>query len=366
MISRLDLLIGDPTIVKLCSWLLILFLFLNIRGAFQKGAIKGTGYFLLLIVMILYCVFYAPTSGDNYSSMNSYYLYLSGVDYEKLHFEKIYFYLMNLIPYGYVYYRFVVWGAACLLCVWLLKRMGVSAQIATLSILTFALPLLLYYQRAAFAYVLLYIALLCYVTKGESLSDNKLLRKNYRIVSILLLLCTLPFHTTMPVYVFLVLYSILIPKNKLGLAILIVSLIVFSSSLISNSISMLEFFQEETLETGLRSLENDSAIVGQNFMGSIAYFIHWLPLYCMLIYGIFRMVATPNHQTQFEKACLVNTLVLLAISIMFMPYSFTIQIKFRNVAMMPWSLYIASYYMRYSGSKACSLYALSTIPTFFI
>ena len=364
--SGLDSLIGDNTVVKLCSWMLVLFLLLNIKGAFKKGVRNGTGYLLLFIVMTLYCVFYAPVTGDNYASMESYYAYLSGVDYQTLHFERIYFYIMDLVPFGYVYYRLVVWGAACLLCVWLMKKMRLSAQVATLATLTFSLPLLLFYQRAAFAYVLLYVALYCYVSKGSLFESIPFFQKNFRLVSVALLICALPFHTTMPVFVLFLLFALFIPKDKLGIIIVVLCLILFSTSLVSNSIFLLRFFQDDTFETGLRTLENDSGIIGQNFNGTIAYFLHWLPLYCMLLYGVFKMVNTPDHQTQLEKVCLVNTLILIAISLMFMPYSFTIQIKFRNVAMMPWTLYIASYYTRNNGSLVCSLYALATIPTFFI
>lgn len=364
--SGLDLLIGNSTVIKLCSWMLVLFLLLNIKGAFQRGGRNGTGYLPLFVVMTLYCVFYTPVSGDNYSSMESYYSYLSGVDYEKLHFERIYFYIMDLVPFGYVYYRLVLWGTACLLCVWLMKKMGISAQIATLSVLTFALPLLLYYQRAAFAYVLLYVALLCYTSKGTLFESLPLFKRHYKLVSVGLLLCTIPFHTTMPVYALFLLVALFIPKDKIGLLLVLMVLIVFSTSLISNSISALGFFQEDTVETGLRSLENDTGIAGQNRIGSIAYFLHWLPLYCMLIYGLYKMVQDPSHQTNFEKVCLMNVLILIAISLMFMSYSYVIQIKFRNAAMMPWTLYVASYYMRYSGSQVCTFYALATIPTFFI
>lgn len=362
----LDYLIGNSIIIKACSWLLTLFLLLNIRGAFQRETRSGTGYFSLFLVMTIYCVFYAPTAGDNYTSMESYYAYMAGIDYEQLHFERIYFRIMDIIPFGYVYYRLVLWGSACLLCVWLMKKIGISGQVATLSILTFALPLLLYYQRAAFAYILLYVALYCFVSKGELFEAIPFLKRHYILVSASVLLCTLPFHTTMPIYVLFLLIALFIPKSETGLLFLFFGLIIFSSSLVPNSISMLKLFQEDTLETGLRSLENDTGIVGQNFYGALAYFLHWLPLYCMLLYGLFTMIKNPIHHTEFEKVCLINTFILIMLSTMFMSYSFTIQIKFRNAAMMPWTLYLASFYTRNSGSKACSLYAFATIPTFFI
>ena len=358
--NSLDYLIGNSTIIKACSWMLALFLLLNIDSK------NGTGYFLLFIVMVVYCVFYSPTTGDNYTSMESYYAYRAGIGYEQLHFERVYFYIMDIVPYGYVYYRLVLWGSACLLCVWLMKKMEISGQVATLSVLTFALPILLYYQRAAFAYVLLYFALYCFVTKGGGFEAVPFLKRHYIFVSAGILLCTIPFHTTMPVYVLFLLIALFVPKSETGLLFLILGLMVFSTSLISNSISMLKFFQEDTIETGLRSLENDTGIVGQNFNGALAYFLHWLPLYCMLLYGLFFMVKSPCHHTYFEKVCLVNTFILIVLSIMFMPYSYIIQIKFRNAAMMPWTLYLASYYTRNSGTRACSLYALATIPTFFI
>ena len=153
---ELDYLIGNNTINSICRGLLVLFVLLNITSAFKKKYKGGTGYQLLFVLMIFYCVFYSPDVGDNYTSKNTYYLYQQGVDSSELHFERLYFLIMDIIPFGYVYYRLFLWGAACLLFIWLMRRMKIKSQIATLSVLTFALPILLYYQRAAFAYVLLY------------------------------------------------------------------------------------------------------------------------------------------------------------------------------------------------------------------
>ena len=365
--SDFDVYIGDSTIIKYCSWLLVIFLLLNAKNAFQKEARGGTGYVLLFIVMTLYCVFYCPESGDNFFSMANYYSYLDGTDWEKLHFERIYFYIMDYIPYGYVYYRLFVWGVACLLCVWLMKKMEIKSQIATLSVLTFALPILLYYQRAAFAYVLLYVALFCYESKGDLFVDTlPFVKKYYVLLSVVLFLCVIPFHNAMPIYLTFLLCALLTPKNLIGLVALGLGLYIFSESLISNSISLLEFFREDTIETGMRSLEGDTAIIGQNFNGALVDFLKMFPLYAMLVYGLYMMIQYPNHQTDFEKVCLVNTFILLLISTMFMEYSYTIQIKFRNAAMMPWTLYVASYFTRYSGGKVCSAYAITTIFTFFI
>ena len=99
--NSLDYLIGNSTIIKACSWMLALFLLLNIRGAFRRDSKNGAGYFLLFIVMVVYCVFYSPTTGDNYTSIESYYAYRAGIGYEQLHFERVYFYIMDIVPYGY-------------------------------------------------------------------------------------------------------------------------------------------------------------------------------------------------------------------------------------------------------------------------
>lgn len=362
----LDYLIGDASVSSFCKWLLIIFLVLNISHAFQNVTKKGTGYFLLFVIMLIYSVLYSPETGDNFTSMGNYYSYLNGTDIKNLHFERIYFYIMDLVPFGYVYYRLIVWGAACLLCVWLMKKLEIKSQIATLSILTFALPILLYYQRAAFAYVLLYVSLLCFLTNGSLLGKLPIYGKYYKLISVALLLCTIPFHTTMPIYVTFLLCALFVPKNRFGMLVLCAGLLLFSLSLISNSISLLELFKEDTVETGMRSLDGDTEIVNKNINGVMADFLHWLPLRAMVLFGLYKMLRYPGHQTTFEKVCLVNVFILLAVSIMFMQYSHVIQIKFTNAAMMPWTLYIASYFNRYVGSKTCSYYALATIFTFFV
>lgn len=364
--SGLDSFIGNDSLTLFCELLLMFTLVLNIGNAFYKNVKIGTGYLMLFLVMVVYCAFYSPEVGDNFSSMESYYDYLNGVDRDNLHFERIYFYIMDLIPFGYIYYRIFLWGSACLLCVWFLKRISVNSHVATLSVLTFALPILLYYQRAAFAYVLIYVALYCYISRGDLIKHNRLFKSHYRLVSVMLLLCALPFHRAMPVYVAIALLSLLVPKNKIGIACLVIGLVAFSFSALSNSILLLDFFSDDTRETAMVYLDNDTSLLGQNFNGALANILRLMPLYIMLIYGMYKMIKTPNHFVEFEKLCIVNTLILVFISYLFTDTSFSIQIKFYNAAMMPWTLFLASYYTRNRGSMICTMYAVATIFVSFI
>ena len=190
---------------------------------------------------------------------------------------------------------------------------------------------------------------------------NGFFKKKYLFTFIILLLCAIPFHRTMPVYIAVLLIALFIPKNKLGLVLLVISIVVFSFSIGTNATSVLNLFQEETRETGAFYLENSSAIEGQNLNGWIVYFLQLLPLICMMIYVLIKMIKMPKCLTEMEKICVVNTLILMAISFLFLPISFPIQIKFRNAAMMPWTVFLASYYTRNSGRKECSYYALATI-----
>lgn len=364
--SVLDTFIGNNSLSLFCETLLFIVIFLNIANAFYRNVKLGTGYLMLFFVMLVYCVFYTPETGDNFSSMMSYYDYLNGVDTEKLHFERLYFYIMDLVPFGYVYYRLFLWGAACLLCVWFLRKININSHIATLAVLSFALPILLYYQRAAFAYILIYVALYCYISRGDLIKNNKFLQGRYRLVAAILLLCTLPFHRAMPVYVVIAIISLFIPKNKQGIFLLIIGLLIFSVSAISNSLLLLDYFSEETRDTAMVYLDGDTSIVGQNFNGALANFLRLLPLYIMLIYGMYRMVKTPKYFVDFEKVCIVNTLILIFISYVFSSSSFSIQVKFYKAAMMPWTLFLASFYNRNRGSQVCSVYAFATLLTTFI
>lgn len=364
--ASLDYLVGDERVLFFCRWMLITFLLLNLPYAFKRNSKLGTNYVLLFAVMFIYCVLYCPVDGDNYTSMRNYNFYQDGIDYKDLHFEKLYFLIMDLIPFGYVYYRMFVWGLACLLCVCFLKRLKIKSQVATLSVLTFALPILLYYQRAAFAYVFLYVAVFCYAECVKRRDTNIILLYLRKTVILALLSCMFVFHTAMPIYVFFLLCSLFLPKNFIGVTCLTIGLIIFSISIVPNSIFLLSYFSSDTIETGLRSLDGDSPLLGVNINGVIGAIIRKLPLYLMVLHGIYKMITQPKVHTSFEKTCLINTLILLVVSYSFSQYSHVIEAKFYKASMMPWTIYIASYFDRYAGTSSCNIYSIATILVSFV
>lgn len=362
----LDSLIGEEYVCNYCSWMLIAFLMFNLCHAFSNNKTFGTGYFVLFLVMLLYCVFYSPETGDNYSSMINYYSYLNGTDESRLHFESIYFRIMDLIPFGYVFYRIAVWGAACILGVFLMKRLNIDSHLATLAMLTYALPNLLYYQRASFGYLLLYFAAALYFSKGGILCDGTILEKMYLPLTLILLLCAIPFHTAMPVYVVFVLIAMFVPRNTTTFVVIVIATIIVSSQIKTFSLFALDYLSEDTIETGKRTLEGDADLIQWNTNGKIAQVLYWFPIWSMLIYMLYKMLSNPTVLSEYEKFCLINAFLLFIIALLFVNSSQIIYDKFNKVAMLPWTLFIASYFGRFKEQIECRLFAIGTICTFFI
>ena len=345
--------LGTQWLNLLCLFVLLFIVFLNRRSLFNPDATSGTGFFALWLVMTLYCMFYAPPAGDNFSSIETYISYKSGVAEEYLHLEPIYFRIMDIVP-SYLAWRCVIWGSGCLLLVLLLKRMKLDAHIATIVVLYFCMKLL-YYQRACPAYVLLYWAMFLFVEFDKSISRINF-KKLYPLMAIGLLYLTLSFHTTMPFYVLMTVAAVLVPKSRSWAVISLLGVAVVSALLPYVISGFLEHVSEETVQTAELYLSIAKKGDAANALGLFVQIVTQSPFYIMLVYFLWNIDSAKFEYTKMEKCLLMNVLFLITAGIVMASMSVTIRAKFFVAAQLPWGLFLASLYTRKRTERPLPLF----------
>jgi len=357
MIRNLDNLVGNISVCNFCLFLLVLVALLNARHLFSSKISNkvGTGYVVLWIVFTLYSCFFCPPGGDNFASMNNYDAYFGGIDKESLHFEALYFWLMDLFSFGYVSWRFAVWGLlGATSYVFLSKLLRLDKHLSTVACFTFALPILFYYQRAACGYCLLYIAMTIYMNNPLGYS-----RGRKKTTAILAALVALLFHTSMSFYLVVLLISIIVPLNQKSIFLIIGVLVLIGQFLFFFTDSFLSFMSDDTQETGYRYLEN-AHVMNKNLAGRVFELLDKAPVYFMVLWGIIQQLRGRILLSKTEKVCLLNTFIIISISLMFKSESFVIESKFYKASMVPFTLFLASYFPKIRGTQVAQLYVIGT------
>lgn len=356
----LDSLVADTTVCTCCIILLVTTVCLNRRHLFYVNlpSNSGTGYFMLWIVFTIYSSLYCPPLGDNWrSGVDFYYPYLQGVSEDNLHFEHIYFRIMDLVPYGYVFWRIAVWGVLgatsyIILC----KLLKFDKHIATIMCLTFALPNLFYYQRAVIGYCLLYIGVALWL-KEYGFFRTKI---NNILLSIVLLLVSLAFHNAMPFYLTILVLSFYIPINKKTLFLILITGVVCSLSIINYATLFLENTSKETYDVGMNYLmqEHENS---RNIFGKMFFNLEKLPAYVIILFSLYLKLEDKYKFERFEEICLTNSFMLVFISLLFSSTSIVIQGKFYVASMLPLTLFLTYFFQKNRGSKICRFFIYLTL-----
>lgn len=346
--SPLDCLVGSIPVCILCILMLWIVIFANWRHLFADAKRSGTGWGALWIVFTLYSVFYTPPGGDNYTALETYHSYWGGINWEYLHYEEFHFKIMDYAPYGYWSWRFLLWGvigasAFVLLC----KKLSLDKHLATIACCTFALPVLFYYQRAAAGYSLLYLSIAFLVSWRE----RGIIKS--AIMMLLCLFAALPFHDSMVFYAVIAFFSVFFPLNKKTIIIIVIGAIVLKYSLLDYVAVFLERTAEETQKTAMYYLDANEAAGSRNIAGIIGWCISTGPLYAMLLYCIWQYITVPAQFSTYEKTFLLNTLLLLIMSTLFLSTSGAMAAKFRVASFLPWTLFLAMYYKKNRHTLAC-------------
>lgn len=346
--SYLDSLVGSIPVCILCILMLWIVIFVNRQHLFTDAKRTGTGWFVLWMVYTVYSVFYSPPSGDNYTSLETYHAYWGGIRWEYLHYEEFHFKIMDFAPYGYLSWRFMLWGvmgatAFVLLC----KKLSLDKHLATIACCTFALPILFYYQRAAAGYSLLYLSIAFLISWREV----GIVKSSIMIP--LCLFAALPFHDSMVFYAVVAFLSVFLPLNKKSIILIVVGTIALKYSLLDYAAVFLEKTAEGTQETAMYYIDANKTSGTLNIGGFIMLCISRGPFYVMLIYCLWQYITTPSKFSKYEKTFLLNTLLLIIASTLFLSTSGAIAGKFRVASFLPWTLFIAMYYKKNRHTLAC-------------
>ena len=348
---NLDYLIENHSLGTICSFVLFIVMLINYRHLFYSNTKGGTGYITLFCVMVFYSLFYVKGEvGDVYTSMFSYYEYFRGTDTELLHFEPIYFKLMDLVPYGYVYWRFAVWGSAALILLIVIKKMGCNIQLATIFMCYYCIPLAFYYQRVSLGFALLLLGLWYFLRWKET--SNK---KSFILSVLLFMFCTL-FHRSMPLYITIMFVSIYIPINKRNwlIYLIILPILVYSIDLLANAFLSQS---EELYNAGINYMDSTARHAEKNFNGKIFEYIKWGPYAAFIIYAFYNYIKSPKQFTLSEKTLLLFGTIMYTSSIILTSKTSDMFLgKMMVQSTFPMTLFLALYFKDRRHTIACRLF----------
>lgn len=348
---NLDYIIENHLLGATCSLILFIVILINYKHLLYNQAKGGTGYITLFCVMVFYSLFYVKGEvGDIYTSMITYYEYFSGIDTDFLHFEPIYFKLMDLVPYGYVYWRFAVWGSAALILLFVIKKMGCNIYLATIFMCYYCIPRSFYYQRVSLGFALLLLGLYFFLRWKETSNKKSL------ILSVLLFMfCTL-FHRSMPLYIIIMFISIYIPINKRNwlIYLILLPILLYSIDALANAFLSQS---EELYDAGINYMDSTARHAERNFNGKLFEFIKWGPYAAITFYALYDYIKHPKQFTLTEKSLLLFGAIMYTASIVLTNKTSDMFLgKMMVQSTFPMTLFLTLYFKNRRHTTACRLF----------
>lgn len=350
---NIDLLVGDSCTNSVCEYVLII----STVYSFSKiKAVKKVSHNFKLLIFLLsaFSLFYSPDNGDSFTSQFIFSDFQMGVDISELHFEPIYFMFMKFSLKSYVVWRLIVWGFSILLFYLLMKRLGCDSYISlfvwsVLGIHSF------YYQRIVLGLGILFWSVISFISYLDKKSLITL------ILSIVLFVISYFFHRTMPIYMSLSLFVlIIITYNKSIFT--IIGLIVVPFILIALLDNV--HFIVHSLPTDLSMMSeiylDSSRNIGDfNLNATIFNFIRWAPFSVMMLYCLYIYVKYPNSLSIYERYFLISSVLLYFLYFLLqgrVAFSFASKMKMQSVITM--TLFLSIYLTNriHLKSSCCYVY----------
>ena len=256
---------------------------------------------------------------------------------EPIHVEPFYFFLIKTFPFGYHFWRFIVWSMGVTLIIIAFKKQKTNP---TFSCFIFILLLFINfgYPRNSLGFAALFVGIsFLFFSKNKKIS--------LKILGLIMIVCSNFLHKSMFMYILLMSIA-LIPIGK---KIFITSLIGFpllykSVTYISSYILLNSFANETSQESGTGYLESDFRAEA-NINGLIQLFITRLPVFLLLFYCI-RNIFFKKEQIQYShRIFLQYTYWLVYVSYLFMgqEVSAFLSNRFWDAALYPLTFFLAAY-----------------------
>lgn len=252
-------------------WLLLLFVNFNVlNSSFPRFCSTYKVFFVLTVVFSTW----GFITGDYFHYKEIFYSLSRYNDMH--HLEPIYLYLAKILNGNYTIWRFVIWATSLLLYIAIMRMLHVRADIGSLC---FALFSMFYFcshrQTLAFCIVFLAVILL--------LDTNK--KFLFKLLAMGLLIVSISFHRSMPIYIVLIIIS-LIPLNRYAY----VAIICAFPLLYYNFDNILAFIVDSAFvgqDLTKSYIESDFRVFA-TIWGKIANVITQLPVYLLLIFAIYK------------------------------------------------------------------------------
>ena len=261
----------------LCILLLLIgVLFFHSRNNTQLKKEEDKNYRVLWLVAVLFSLFYC--SGYDYFSYKKNYEDYIFYGFQGAHMEQIYYWTMNIAPFGYLSWRILIWGLAAFVWILVCKELKCSGKYAGLVILVMPLFQYFYYLREALPFGMMLLG----ICKLQS--DQKNIRN--RIFAYALLVASAFLHKSIILYIFLYLLSRYVPFNKVSviLSLLAVPLLRKVVDVISHTfLGMTLFTDTLTSQYGNVYLAQET-VIDYNFGGYLRLFLTYFPIVYAIVY----------------------------------------------------------------------------------
>lgn len=126
----------------------------------------------------------------------------------------------------------------------------------------------------------------------------------------------------------------------------------------------LSYTSEDTQRTAEYYLEDAKVGKSANLFGFIEQVFMYAPYYVMLAYCAWNINSGKLRFTSYEKVILTNAMLLILVSFAYSTTSSVIQGKFYTASLLPWGLFLTSFYSRNKYNKVARNFAKWSLYAF--
>lgn len=317
---------GKLALINLVLWLFMLIYYWNKSNSSRKQ-------FWGVAAMLLFFVF-GFSEADTYHYYDVYNQML--LYHEPIHVEPFYFWLIEFLPHNYYLWRFVVWGMALFILMFVYKRYGLNVNILGV-VFTLILLQKFVVTRSCLGIALFMLAIsLFYVS-----SKSKLLS---HLLGVLCVVASVFLHQSLPLFIGIFLLSF-IPFNRLTILLSLILFPIIRELLLPYVLELLSMgvFSSETIDFAASYLEDEKSVANTN--GLIRQVIELLPFFLMFVLLVVEYVFRKKYIERSIKILFRYSYVLFYVAMLFLGQETSSFISSRTIHMMcfPLVVVVANY-----------------------
>ena len=303
---------------------------------------SNVSYRIILLCMVLYTTF-GFAEPDTYHYHDIYDFMLK--NNRKVHVEDVYFWLLTVLPHNYYLWRFIIWGTASYIFVFLAKHSSLHPYA-----LGSLLPVLFLHQlvvtRGALGISLLLLSF--YIFFREYSKYKSIFALSFGI------LLSLAFHNSILTFAFIALLALFIPfnQNVYRLSILLFPFLYLFIHQLVQSILSYGFLSSDSVNFASDYI--NSAMLTKNINGYIADFFLLSPIIIIVFYELPRFIFNfREYIPSFLFFLFKYSYILFYLGFLFynQPTSMWISVRTMHAGYFPLVLFLAYFYQESYSRK---------------